>query len=163
VVKSAVSEAIICLDTGVWIKFLVAEEPLALSDAANQIVLRSLANDRLVAPNFAWAEVGSVLRKKVRQRLLTPQQASDLWMTFGRLPIEYVDTAEGRRRAWELAERYELPTLYDAAFLVCPETVPAQSVRSREFWTADQALIRALEKEPLSHVHWLGELAGRRG
>lgn len=72
------TEVIACLDTGVWIKFLVVEEPAELSEAAAELVLRALTTARLVVPAFAWAEVGSVLRKKVRQRLLAPEEAAEL-------------------------------------------------------------------------------------
>ena len=72
------TEEIQCLDTSVLIKFLVAEEPEELGDAVQRLVLRVLLNGRLVAPAWAWAEVGSVLRKKVRMGLLQPEEAQDL-------------------------------------------------------------------------------------
>lgn len=149
-------EAVVCLDTGVWIKFLVAEEPAGLSDAAAQLVRRALTSDRLAAPAFGWTEVGSVLRKKMRQGILWPEQAEDLWVRFGQLPIEYIDARELHGRAWEIAERYALPTLYDAAFLACTELAPAPTGAVREFWTADEELLRSLETNRPSYVRQLG-------
>ena len=137
-------EAIVCLDSGVWIKFLVVEEPANLSDAASRLVRHALGGARIVAPAFAWAEIGSVLRKKVRQSCLQPEQAEDLWSKFLRLPIDYPEGAEIRRRAWEIAQAHSLPTLYDAAFLACTEVVGAPDGTTREFWTSDEELLRAL-------------------
>ncbi|MDP9371980.1 MAG: type II toxin-antitoxin system VapC family toxin [Chloroflexota bacterium] len=147
-------EGIYCLDTGVLIKFLVAEEPAELSDAAAQLVLRALTNGRLVAPAFAWAEVGSVLRKKVRQGLLQREQAGALWIRFGQLPIEFIEDPSLRTRAWEIAGQYALPTLYDAAFLACTE-VASGTAATREFWTADEELLRALEANEPPYVRRL--------
>ena len=140
------TEAVLCLDTGVWIKFLVAEEPLEQSAAATRLVLRALSTGRLIAPAFAWAEVGSVLRKKIRQGLLTTEQAEELWTRFRQFQVEFVDGPALRSRAWELAAQYGLPTLYDAAFLACTEVASAGAT-VREFWTTDRALLRALGTE----------------
>jgi predicted nucleic acid-binding protein len=155
-----VTEAIFCLDAGVWIKFLVAEEPVELSDAAARLVLRALTTGRLVCPAFAWAEVGSVLRKKVRQELLTTEQARELWTRFGELPVEYVDVPAMRARAWQLAQRHALPTLYDAGFLACTELAPESDSAVREFWTADQTLLNSLGSNRPAYVRDLRVEAG---
>jgi predicted nucleic acid-binding protein len=145
-------EDVLCLDSGVLVKFLVPEEPKELTQAAERLVLRGLLAGQLVAPAFAWAEVGSVLRKKVRQRLLQASQAEALWTRFGQLPIEFVELPELRARTWEIAERYGLLTLHDAAFLACTEVVEAPEPATREFWTADEALLRRLGTNTPSYV-----------
>jgi predicted nucleic acid-binding protein len=151
---AVVTEAVLCLDTGVWIKFLVAEESLEQSEAAARLVLRAISAGRLVVPAFAWAEIGRVLRKKVRQGLFTMEQAGELWTRFGQFPVEFMDGPALRSRAWELAAQYGLPTLYDAAFLACTEIASAR-VTVGEFWTADQALLRALGTEWPPYVRLL--------
>lgn len=133
----------LCLDTGVWIKLLVIEE-LALYLAARRLLARALATGRLILPAFAWAEVGSVLRKKIRQGAVTPDEAAAQWSRFGDLPIEFTDSAALRSRAWEIARQYALPTLYDAAFLACAEVTAATPQATVEFWTTDEALLRSL-------------------
>jgi predicted nucleic acid-binding protein len=153
-----VAEPVVCLDAGVWVKFLVAEEPLPQSQAAARLVLQVLSSGRLVAPSFAWAEVGSVLRKKVRQTLISADQAGQLWEGFCQLPIEYLDDDTLRRRTWELAEQHSLATLYDAAFMACAELAPAQEETSREFWTADRELVRTLGRERPSYLRELAEM-----
>lgn len=147
---------IVCLDSGVWIKLLVDEEPVELSEAAVELARRSITHARVVAPAFAWAEVGSVLRKKVRQGLVRPDQAEGAYLRFGRLPIDYIDTPELRGRAWEIARRFNLPTLYDAAFLACVESAAAPGGAEREFWTTDEELFRSLGSDRPSYVRWLG-------
>ncbi|MGH2351569.1 MAG: type II toxin-antitoxin system VapC family toxin [Chloroflexota bacterium] len=140
----ALTAVVFCLDTSVLIMFLTAEEPKALSEAAARLVLRGLRGARLVAPAWVWAEVGSVLRKKVRQGLLGQSQAAELWDRFGQLPIEFLDSPALRTRAWEIAEQYGLSTLYDAAFLACTEVAAAPGIAERGFWTADANLLRQL-------------------
>lgn len=136
------AERILCLDTSIYLKHLAPDER---STAATALVSMAAHDDvRLVAPAWAWAEVGTALRKKVRQRLLLPNDAAGLWSDFEDLPIEFVDSPILRRRTWELAHQYEFLTLYDAAFLACTETVLAPVDAEREFWTADEAFLRSL-------------------
>jgi predicted nucleic acid-binding protein len=139
---------VLCLDTSVVVSYLVPDENEPQADAL--ILEAVLGIARLVAPTFAWAEVGSVLRKKIRMGLLTPQEAKGCYEDFGNLPIDYINGESVRARSWELAEQYQLPTLYDAAFLACAESESAQ------FWTADKVLLAKLSPRP-SYVHQLGK------
>jgi predicted nucleic acid-binding protein len=140
---------ILCLDTSVWIPYLVPEiyQPQARTLVAEVLSL----NLRLVAPAFAWAEVGSVLRKKTRMGVITTEEAQGFFEDFCELPIDYIEEEEIRTRSWEIAEQYGLSTLYDAAFLACAESVSA------EFWTADAALVRQLIPRP-TYLRELGEI-----
>jgi predicted nucleic acid-binding protein len=138
----------LCLDTSVVVSYLVPNENEPQADAL--ILEAVLGIARLVAPAFAWAEVGSVLRKKIRMGLLTQEEAKGCYEDFGNLPIDYIDGESVRARSWELAEQYQLPTLYDAAFLACAESESAQ------FWTADKVLLAKLSPRP-SYVHQLGK------
>jgi predicted nucleic acid-binding protein len=108
------------------------------------------ANEDLVAPAFAWAEVGSVLRKKVRLGLLTPAQSTGFYDDFCQMPVNYLDSETIRGRTWELAEQFSLATLYDAAFLAVAE------LESADFWTADQSLLNTLKSCP-AYVKLLSE------
>ncbi|MGB3755438.1 MAG: type II toxin-antitoxin system VapC family toxin [Rivularia sp. (in: cyanobacteria)] len=68
------------MDTSVWIPYLVPEvyQPQArtlVEEALNQ-------NLRIVAPAFAWAEVGSVLRKKTRMQVITAEEAQGFFEDF---------------------------------------------------------------------------------
>jgi predicted nucleic acid-binding protein len=129
---------VVCLDAGVWLKALAAEE---LSAEAAHVLADSIGIGRLVAPAFCWAEVGSVLRTKVRARDLSAEEAAGAWADFRAMPVTFIDTLQLRSRAWELAERYGQPTLYDTAYLACTEVAEGSS---RTFWTADDALLATL-------------------
>jgi predicted nucleic acid-binding protein len=87
-----------------------------------------------------------VLRKKVRSLLLTADEAQQLYKAFCSFPIEYIDTENIRLRDWEIAERYQLLTLYDSVFLAVAE------IESAQFWTADQVLLRKLIPLPI-YIH----------
>ncbi len=71
----------ICIDSSVLIKLLVNEED---SDKAASLMEMAVNNGMTVAlPGFAWAEVGTVLKKKVAKRLIIPEQAEIAWESFG--------------------------------------------------------------------------------
>jgi predicted nucleic acid-binding protein len=142
-----VSEAL-CIDTSVIMKYLCPDEqtPAAIALITNALTQRV----RLVAPAFAWAEVGSVLRKKMRAKLLTAAEASQLFTAYTSLPIDYIDTEILRLNAWQLAEQYAMPTLYDAVFLACAEA------ESANFWTADDTMLNLFSSRP-SYIYRLGD------
>ncbi len=140
---------VLCLDTSVWIPYLVPE---TYQLEARVIVEEALSlSIPLVAPAFAWAEVGSVLRKKTRMGVITTEEALGFFEDFCELPIDYIEEEAIRVRSWEIAEQYRLLTLYDAAFLACAE------MTSAEFWTADAALVRQLTPRP-SYLREIGDI-----
>jgi predicted nucleic acid-binding protein len=132
---------ILCIDTSIWIPYLVPE---VYQPQARTLLTEALSlNIRLVAPAFAWAEIGSVLRKKTRMGVITKEEAQDFFEDFCELPIDYIEDEVIRVKSWEIAEKYGLSTLYDAAFLACSE------MTSAEFWTADAALVKQLTPKPI--------------
>ena len=147
---------LLCLDANIYIKRLVAEGPVDLDQAAEDLIDRAAIGSILVAPAFAWAEVGSTLRKKVRTREISAQRASEHWETFCGFPVAYVDMGTIRARAWEIAEEFGLATLYDAAYLACAELAPIEEPGAREFWTADGTLLQQLGDRCPAYVHRLG-------
>ena len=131
---------VLCLDSSVLIPYLTPENNSA---QAETLILDAISSSlRMVLPCFAWAEVGSVLRKKVRRGLLTDNESQDCFEDFLLLPLEFVDHSDLKTKAWEIAAQHNLTTLYDAAFLACSEHCDA------EFWTADQVLINSLSPCP---------------
>jgi predicted nucleic acid-binding protein len=148
-----VSDEVLCLDTSVIIKYLTPESG---GEVAAALVTRGFGQSAgLVAPAWAWAEVGSVLRKKVRTGVLGSADAGSIWADFLDLPILQVESTLLKRRSWEIAERFGLHTLYDAAFLACTEIAPPGDARRREFWTADARLVRHLSIDLPEYVHFL--------
>jgi predicted nucleic acid-binding protein len=139
---------VLCLDSSVLIPYLTPEDN---SDKAEVLILGAIsASLRMVAPCFAWAEVGSVLLKKVRRGLLTREESLACFKDFQQLPVEFIDHLDLRAKAWAIATQHDLTTLYDAAFLACSEHCGA------EFWTADQVLVNSLSPCP-DYVHSLSD------
>ncbi|MBD6618642.1 type II toxin-antitoxin system VapC family toxin [Komarekiella sp. 'clone 1'] len=139
---------VLCLDTSVWIPYLVPE---VYQSQARTLVAEALSlSIRLVAPAFSWVEVGSVLRKKTQIGVITTEEAQGFFEDFCELPIDYIEEEAIRTKSWEIAEQYGLSTLYDAAFLACVESTSA------EFWTADAALVRQLIPRP-AYLREIGE------
>jgi predicted nucleic acid-binding protein len=145
---------LLCLDTNIYLKALAPDE---LDTRAVQLVLKGFSADTtLIAPAWMWAEFGSVLCKKFRTNVLTQDEAAKIWQSFGTLPIRYLNSQSLRDRAWSFAQRYRLPTLYDAVFLACAEvTLPSQTLR--EFWTADQVFLNSLGTAKPNYVKSLNE------
>ncbi len=151
------AELVAAVDTSVLIGYLTPDER---EDAATALMLGLLSGGaRLVAPEWMWVEVGSVLRKKEQRHLLTAAEAEGAWRDFLTLPFEPVAGQALAERAWELARRYDLPTLYDAAWLASVEICgDSGGGTAAEFWTADRALLRALGSPRPPYVR---ELAAR--
>lgn len=148
------AERVLCLDTNIFIKSLTPDE----LDATAVRLLNSASSSEvlLVAPAFAWAEVGSVLRKKVRANLFTAGAADIIWQRFSSLPIQYTESPQLSNRAWEISQTHQLPTLYDAAFLACTELAAGSVGAPGEFWTADKVLLNSLGSAKPAYVRELG-------
>lgn len=133
----------ICLDASIIVKILVQEEH---SEKATALMQKVIQNRQLIVlPPFAWAEVGTVLRKKRRRNELAVQEADDLWFEFRLFPgIEYLSDDELMDRAWKISRYFDLPTLYDATYLAVAEVIEERTGEACEFWTADERLINSL-------------------
>lgn len=138
--------ASICVDASLILECLFEDERHDQAVA----MLRKWLDDGvdLVAPNFMIWEIGSVLRGRARRGGMMPESARRALWAVGRLPIRAIHNFEVVQRAWEIATRFNLPTVYDACYLAVAEAVTA------EFWTADKNLARTVEKD-LSYVRLL--------
>lgn len=134
----------ICLDSSVLIKILVNEKEDSEKASAlmDRVVDEGMA---VVLPDFAWAEVGTVLKKKVSRSLISQEQAEIAWESFSNLGIiTFVNDISVMRAAWRIANDEALPTLYDAAYLAVAEILSRQNGEECEFWTADKRLVNVL-------------------
>jgi predicted nucleic acid-binding protein len=132
----------ICLDSSVIIKILLNEE---LSKKAETLFYNILENDQtIVLPDFAWAEIGSVLRKKVRFDSLEAENADKIWDSFLNIgAIEYVSNDTISETAWEISKTEDLPTIYDAAFVAVAKLF-SNKESICELWTADEKLLNSI-------------------
>ncbi|RJO61810.1 MAG: PIN domain-containing protein [Dehalococcoidia bacterium] len=133
----------VCLDTSVLVKILAPEED---SDKALALLDKVTENHQIIAlPAFAWVEVGTVLRKKRRRDILAVQETDNLWQEYQKFPgIEYHDSGAIMERAWKISRYFDLPTLYDAAFMAVAEVTTERTGDVCEFWTADEKLVNLL-------------------
>lgn len=134
----------ICLDSSVLIKLLVNEEN---SDKAAALMDKIVENRQtVVLPSFAWAEIGSVLRKKVARKMIDEQYAETAWEAFNSFEIiTYINDPVVIKTAWRIADSERLPTLYDAAYLAVADIISRQAGETCEFWTADERMINSVK------------------
>ncbi|MFN0073713.1 MAG: type II toxin-antitoxin system VapC family toxin [Chloroflexota bacterium] len=146
------TERAVCLDTSLIIKALVDEEPIVDSELARTTLREAFSTGLVLAPSFAWAEVGSVLRKKVRQSLLSAELATETWSEYRSLPFQFIDDALVRERAWQISSEFQFATLYDACFMACCE-VSAERLRAPvNLLTFDRVLLDQLRGTRCDYV-----------
>lgn len=145
----------ICLDTSILVKVLVEEDG---SEKAVSLMQKAIDEGQvIVLPPFAWAEVGSVLRKKVRRNELTAQVADELWQEFRHFQgIEYLADDMIINRAWKISQYFNMATLYDASFMAVAEVVAEKTGETCELWTSDERLVNVVE----SHRKYVRFLKG---
>lgn len=141
----------VCVDASVIIPALVPHE---LSGKAEALLLE-WQSDRiaLVAPSLLGYEVASTVRRFVRFGLLPAtagEQAIAQWLE---MPIRLSSRRRLFSLAFRLANQYDRPRAYDAAYLALAQ------LNDCEFWTADEKLYNAVRDE-LDWVRWLGNYAG---
>jgi predicted nucleic acid-binding protein len=128
------------------------------SDKAASL-MEMVVNNRMtvVLPGFTWAEVGTVLRKKVARKLISSEQAENAWESFNSLGIiTFINDMSVMRAAWRIADEEALSTLYDAAYLAVSEILSRQNGEECEFWTADKRLVNSISSKK-KFVKLLGE------
>ncbi len=132
----------ICLDSSVLIKILTWEED---SEQATEL-FKSILEKRqtILLPDFACVEIGSVLRKKVYQKNIQPEEAEALWDSFLNLNmLKYIKSAKLMEIAWLISIEDNLPVLYDAAYLAVAVS-NSNEENICQFWTADQKLLNTV-------------------
>lgn len=142
----------VCVDASLLLKLVLNEPESELAELLFSGWYKK--GVRLIAPSFCPVEMDSVIRQKaVRpkgQGGLTAEQAELVFEAAQSIPLQIVAADSQRRRAWELAKKLRLPTVYDVHYLALAE------LRNCEFWTADTRLYNAA-KEKLPYVHHLQE------
>lgn len=49
-------------------------------------------------------------------------------------------------RAWKISRYFDLPTLYDVAFMAVAEMVAERTAEECEYWTANEKLVNVLAR-----------------
>lgn len=145
----------ICLDSSTIIKVLTWEQDSEKALNLFNTILEK--NRKVILPDFAWAEIGTVLRKKVRFDAIKLEEAQELWEAFLDIGIiQYVENKKIMSMAWEISNNEDLPTLYDAAYIAVAK-LHSNDENICEFWTADEKLVNSV-KESKKYLKRLGDL-----
>jgi predicted nucleic acid-binding protein len=92
--------------------------------------------------------VDTVIRKRVAAGKLSQNDAQKAYNILDRAPVRITTHAGLRQRAREIADRFNLPAVYDATYAALAE------LHGCEFWTADKVFYDAV-KSTLAFVMYL--------
>ena len=140
-------ESRICVDASLALKLVLSEPDSDAAQAEWQNWIR--AGVEIVAPNLFTDETASVLRNRVYRKEITQSEADEGLHILAALDIAYYQPAGIRQAAWELARRFNRPTVYDAFYLALAQE------EGCPFWTGDKRLYNTV-KSQLKWVHVLG-------
>jgi len=125
---------LVCVDASFAVKWVLPEEHSPEARTMLDDALRR--KTRLVAPPHFAVEVTSAIYKKLRDRLITLDEAKECLRQFGFIAIETVWPASLAERSLEIAAELGWPYPYDAFYLALAEALGCQ------LWTADERLHR---------------------
>jgi predicted nucleic acid-binding protein len=142
-----------CVDASVAVKLVLKGETHRA--AARKLLSESIrAGIELIAPPIFPAEVDSVIRRRVHDGLLEAAKGKAAQALLDQAPIQIRTHPELRRRAREIAERFNQRMVYDATYAALAELCDA------EFWTADKVFHDAVYRE-LKFVRFLPDFLRR--
>ncbi len=138
----------VCVDANVILKLYLPEDLSETADTFwnNHHALRY----HFAAPSLALYEVAAVLRQNAYRRNITSDEAVQALHKALNLPIQYLEPHNLHVRAYEFAVSLDLPTTYDANYLVVAQELGC------EFWTADRRLANIASKM-FPWARWLGD------
>ena len=137
----------VCVDASFALKLVLPESD---SDRAEELWQSWIdAHTEIIAPLLFVYETTSVLRNRVYRKELTAEEGEEAFSFLTDLPVKYFHPTDLRQIAWDLAKRFNRPTVYDCFYLALAR------IRACPLWTADRRLYNAV-KEELDWVYWLG-------
>lgn len=138
----------ICVEASVAVKWILDEERSDRAGALYEATAK--ANQPIVAPSLLPLEITNILRQRMRTKdglsLIAATQHLD---DFLALSIEFHNPVGLHFQALVLADALDLPTTYDAHYLVLAEHLGC------ELWSDDLRLIRRVATS-LPFVRWIG-------
>ena len=143
-----------CIDASVIVKLALKGEPHRVT--TRRLVRESTAAGYdFITPPLFESEVDTVIRKWVVAGKLSLKDAHKAFSVLDRAPVRIVTHPNLRQRARDIAERFNLPTVYDATYAALAE------LRGCDFWTADKVFYDAT-KSDLSFVKYLTEYSSEK-
>jgi len=138
----------ICVDASLALKLVLSEPDSDRAELQWQNWLK--ARLEIVTPFLFIYETSSVLRNRVYRREITQREADEALRLLASLGIVCLHPPAIWQPAWELAGRFNRPTVYDSFYLALSQH------QGCPFWTGDRRLYNAVKNE-LRWVHWLGQ------
>ena len=121
----------LCIDASVVVKLVLKGESHRVT--ARRLVRDCIVNNvSLIAPPFFENEVDSVIQKRVHEGKMSLSDAKKAFAGLDKVPVNISKHPNLRQRAREIAEQFNLRTVYDATYAALAE------LRGCEFWTADR-------------------------
>jgi predicted nucleic acid-binding protein len=137
----------LCIDASVVVKLVLAGE--SHRAAARQLLRDCVVNSvTLIAPPFFEVETDTVIRKRVYDGRLSLADARKAFVGLGKTRVQICAPPRLRWRTREIAEQFNLRTVYDASYAALAE------LRGCEFWTADKVFYNTV-KAGLTFVRYL--------
>lgn len=137
----------LCIDASVAVKLVLKGEPFR--SKARQLLKDCVVNNiALIAPPFFASETDTVIRKRVYDGKLSLADAKNAFAGLDKVAVQLLMHSKLRHRAREIAEQFNLRTVYDATYAALAE------LHNCEFWTADKAFYDTV-KTTLTFVKYL--------
>jgi predicted nucleic acid-binding protein len=134
----------VCLDASFALKLVLSEPESEEVEAQWEAWLRGGVD--VISPYLLLYEISSVLRNHAYQKKLTEKEAEAALKLVTNLGIIYLSPQALWQLAWDLASRFNRPTLYDCYYLALAQH------QSCPFWTGDKRLYNAVRMD-LDWVH----------
>jgi predicted nucleic acid-binding protein len=137
----------VCVDASLIVK-------LALKGEAHRAKARKFVKDCgangtiLIAPPIFENELDSIIRRRVFEGKLTPDQAQLTYRVLDGIPVQIITHSSLRKGARGIAEQFNQRLVYDSTYAALAE------LRRCDFWTADKAFYDSV-KVALPFVKYL--------
>ena len=136
------------VDACVGAKWFLEEE---FKEKADTLLERALQREiKLIVPEFFYSELGSILWKGVRKKLIAVRCAQEILNRMMELPLKTYSDRELSDVAMDNAMIFGI-SVYDALYLSLAEIYVAPLI------TADKALFKACHKR-FDFIEYLGDL-----
>jgi predicted nucleic acid-binding protein len=137
----------LCIDASVVVKLVAPRE--RYRSEANRLLRDCLVNNvTLIAPPCFEAEVDNAIRKHVYDGRISPTEARNAFMGLDMIPVRLCTHPRLRKRTREIAEQFNLRTVYDSSYAALAE------LGHCELWTADRVFYNTV-KDTLTFVRYL--------
>lgn len=139
----------IVIDASVVVKWLFRNEPYR-AKAKNLLTDYTKRKINLIAPNLLVYKIESFVQSKLKNGLLTLNEANLSLEKFYKLDIPIERDASLVDKAREIARLTRQERIYDSLYAALAE------LRGCEFWTADRAFYEAAKRQ-LASVQFLAD------